>query len=80
MASYPRFESTVPVLPDPPPSALVWVVDESTQSRVLIKAAPDSPVVVQLAVPFGASGGIPLMCWWPGRGPANGCCLGLAVP
>ena len=55
MASYPRFESTVPVLPDPPPSALVWVVDESTQSRVLIKAAPDSPVVAQLAVPFGAS-------------------------
>jgi heterotetrameric sarcosine oxidase gamma subunit len=55
VASPPRFESAVPVLPDPPESALVWVVDESTQSKVLIKAAPDAPVVAQLAVPFGAS-------------------------
>lgn len=55
MGNAPRFESTVPILPEPPASARVWVVDESNQAKVLVKAARDTPVVAELGVPFGAS-------------------------
>jgi heterotetrameric sarcosine oxidase gamma subunit len=55
VAEVPKFRSSVPILPKPPAETKVWIIDASGQSKVLIKAAPASPVVAEIAVPFGRS-------------------------
>lgn len=55
MAETPTFRSPVPILPKPPANTKVWLIDASGQSKVLIKAAPDTRVAAEIAVPFARS-------------------------